>query len=319
MTAHTPVLTVTLNPALDISARVHEMVPGPKLRLADPVQEPGGGGVNVARAIAILGGQALAWVALSGTAGAQHAALLAQQGVRVHPFAGPGETRANWAVTDALGQQYRLQLPGPVWDAETGARALADIVAQARGLVVLSGSFPPGLSDTFALDLAAALPAGARLCVDTSGAALAQVIRKPRPATRPFLLRLDQAEAEEQAHHPLSTITATLAFARALVARGVAAHVCIAHGADGSVLAGPNGLALHARPPVVPVRSKVGAGDSFMAGFVLALARGQDMAQALVQGTATAASTVMTDGTALCRAPDVARLAPHCALHDLGA
>jgi 6-phosphofructokinase 2 len=310
--AQTPILTVTLNPALDVSARVSRMVAGPKLRLGAPVHEPGGGGVNVARVVNILGGRAQAWVALGGAAGAQHLALMQALGMDVQPFAAPGETRANWAITDATGQQYRLQLPGPDWTADYSARALADIVARAAGLVVLSGSLPPGVADDFATTLSNALPASVQLCIDTSGPALAEVIRRPRAI--PYLLRLDQAEAEEQAHHPLVTIPATVDFARKLLARGVARHVCIAHGADGSVLAGPDGLALHARPPLVPVRSKVGAGDSFMGAYVLAIARGQDAGQALVQGTAAAAATVMTDGTALCRPEDVARLRAECSL-----
>ncbi len=311
----TPILTVTLNPALDLSARVHSMVAGPKLRMTDPVHEPGGGGVNVARAIGILGGQARAWVALGGAAGTQHMALMQAQGMDVQAFSAPGETRSNWAISDATGQQYRLQLPGPDWSATDTARALTDIVTQAQDLVVLSGSLPPGVPDSFATELSAALPATARLCIDTSGAALAQVIRHPRGT--PYLLRLDQAEAEEQAHHRLITISATLDFARSLIARGVAQHVCIAHGADGSVLAGPDGLALHARPPVVRERSKVGAGDSFMGGFVLAIAQGQDAGKALHMGTAAAASTVTTDGTALCRHEDVARLLLECSLTTL--
>jgi 6-phosphofructokinase 2 len=315
--AQTAILTVTLNPALDLSARVHSMVAGPKLRLSDPVFEPGGGGVNVARAVALLGGQARAWVALGGSAGTQHLTLMQAQGMDVHAFAAPHDTRANWAVTDATGQQYRLQLPGPVWSSADSARAMADICALAQGLVVVSGSLPPGIPDTFATELSTQLPPSARLCIDTSGAALAQVIRHPR--SQPFLLRLDQAEAEEQAHHRLVTIPATLDFARTLIARGVAQHVCIAHGADGSVLAGPDGLALHSRPPLVPVRSKVGAGDSFMGAFVLAIAQGQDAGAALRYGTAAAAGTVMTDGTALCRAADVARLLAECSLTQLAA
>lgn len=310
-----PILTLTLNPALDLSARVSRMEPGPKLRLAAPVQEPGGGGVNVARVVTLLGGQARAWVALGGAGGAQHLALMQALGMQVHPFDGPGETRANWAISDATGQQYRLQLPGPEWNAADTGRALRDIVACAAGIVVLSGSLPPGVADDFATSLGSALPPELRLCIDTSGAALAEVIRRPRNA--PYLLRLDQAEAEEQAHHPLVTIAATLDFARVLLARGVAQHVCIAHGADGSVLAGPGGLALHARPPVVPVRSKVGAGDSFMGAFVLAMARGQDAGAALMAGTAAAAATVMTDGTELCRPKDVARLLEACQLTSL--
>lgn len=317
MHRQTPILTVTLNPALDLSAQVHAMVAGPKLRMTAPVVEPGGGGVNVARVVQVLGGQATALVALGGPVGAQHLALMQAQGLDVAVFEAPGRTRESWAITDATGQQFRLQLPGPEWSAQDCALVLEAICDQANGLVVVSGSFPPGFEAGFVADLAASLPAQTRLVVDTSGPALAHVIRHPDPHRRPFLVRLDQAEAEERALHPLLTVSATLEFARGLLARGVAEYVCVALGAEGSVLVGPDGTALHCCPPLVPVRSKVGAGDSFVGGFVLALARGQDMAGALRQGTAAAAAAVMTDGTELCRAEDVAAIGPGLTLHDL--
>lgn len=318
MSAQTPILTVTLNPALDLSARVERMVAGPKLRMSDPVMEPGGGGVNVARAIHELGGAVTAWVALGGTAGAQHGALLRAQGVDVHAFDAPGETRSNWAITDAQGAQYRLQLPGPEWDAQAAEAALQDVSAQSAALEVLSGSQPPGMAADFPQALARRLGAG-RLIVDISGEALRQSLGQPEAQARPHLLRMDQAESEAQMGHALPGIAAAAEFATVLVARGVAEHVCIAQGANGSVLAGPDGLALHCRPPEVAVKSKVGAGDSFTGGFTLALAQGQAMAVALQWGTAAAAAAVMTEGTELCRREDFTRLVPQCRVSQLDA
>lgn len=317
MMAQTPVLTLTLNPALDLSARVLEMRAGPKLRMTDPVYEPGGGGVNVARAIHELGGQVTAWAALGGSTGARHEALLRAQGVTVLRFDAPGDTRQSWAITDSHNQQFRLQLPGADWTQADAARALDDIAAHAGGLVVLSGSQPPGLDAGFAQQLARMLAQG-RMVADISGAPLSRLLQNPDAAAPIYVLRLDQGEAEEQAGHGLPQIGDVLDFAQALVARGVAQHVCIAHGANGSVLAGPD-LALHCRPPQVAVASKVGAGDSFTGGFTLALARGQGMAQALQAGTAAAAAAVMTQGTALCRRADVQAILPECTLHTLHA
>lgn len=310
-----PILTVTLNPALDLSARVEAMVPGPKLRLDAPLVEPGGGGVNVARAIHELGGEVAVWVALGGTAGAQHRALMDGQGLSVAPFEIVGETRANWAISDAAGQQYRLQLPGPDWLEPQAEAALANIVEQARGLVVLSGSQPPGLAPDFPQALARAL-GPSRLIIDTSGAALQQLVTTPFPDARPFLLRLDQAESEAIAGGALGSIEASAAFARTLLARGVAEGVCLARGSEGSVLASAEGC-WHSRPPHVPVVSKVGAGDSFTGAFVLALARNAPLPEALQHGTAAAAAAVMTEGTALCRSADVQRLIAQCSLTRL--
>jgi 6-phosphofructokinase 2 len=77
------------------------------------------------------------------------------------------------------------------------------------------------------------------------------------------------------------------------------------------------GRRLFAKAPKVTVVSKVGAGDSFVGGFVLALAQGQDAEQALAQGVAAAAAAVMTEATALCRAEDVARLLADCPVSEV--
>jgi len=271
-------------------------------------REPGGGGVNVARVIHALDGPVCAWVALGGGAGAQHRALLAGQGVDLRVFDLPDETRQSWAITDESGAQYRLQLPGEPWPEDACARALADMVASAQGLVVLSGSQPPRLSASFARSLAAEL-GPSRLIVDTSGLALQDLLEHPGAGL--LLLRLDQAEAEAQAGRPLADLRDTARFAAEMRARDVAELVAIARGADGNVLASTEGCHL-SRPPRVEVRSKVGAGDSFTGAFALALARGAPPTEALALGTAAAAATVSSEGTALCTRAAVESLRPEC-------
>lgn len=319
----TELLTLTLNPALDLSSAADAFVAGPKLRLDSPLAEPGGGGLNVARAALGLGGSVRALAVLGGSAGEHVARLMAQAGVTVVPFAASGETRQNLAVTDrASGAMYRLQFPGPEWDSgQTGA--LLDKISAAAaalapcGLVVLSGSQPPGLEAGFAQALSARLAGLAlapRLMIDTSGAPLERLVRAPQAGAVPDILRMDQAESEGLAGRSLSDPGESLDLAAAWVGAGVARIVVLARGAEGSVLAGPGGVRLHCRPPVVPVVSRIGAGDSFVAGFALALARGASPGEALAQGTAAAAAAVMTPGSALCRPEDVRRLARSCAL-----
>ncbi|MFN3292814.1 MAG: 1-phosphofructokinase family hexose kinase [Gemmobacter sp.] len=305
------IVTVTLNPALDVSGRTDRVVPGPKLRLRDVVTEPGGGGLNVARAVRALGGQAQALAVLGGATGGQVAALLAAEGVPLVPLSGAGETRQSLSVTDGAGAQWRFVLPGP--PAPEAAVLVAAIAAAAPpgALVVLSGSQPPGLADGFAPALAAALP-GRRLVVDTSGPALAACIDGRGLHT----LRMDRAEAEAAAGHALPQAQDTGEFCGALVARGVAEVAIAARGAEGNILASAEGVWL-CTPPLVEVVSAVGAGDSFAAGYVLALERGADLPQALRAGTAAAAAAVTTPGTALCRRADAEALAPQCRLTRL--
>ncbi len=311
-----PLVTVTLNPALDLSAEVPRVVAGPKLRTGPVLAEAGGGGINVARVAAALGGQATALACLGGATGQRLAELLdGLAGLTLLPLPAPGETRESLSITEtATGAQFRFVLPGPAFaprDTEALLAALLGALVSAvpaGAWVVLSGSQPPGLPDDLPQRLACALPEGARLIVDTSGPPLDHLLAEPDPLHPPALLRLDEAEARARAPG-----VPAADFARALVGRGVAGAVAVARGAEGSVLAAPAGV-IACIPPVVPVVSKVGAGDALVGALALALARGADWAEALRQGTAAAAATVGTPGTALCTAAEVARLAPLCTL-----
>lgn len=146
------ILTVTLNPTIDLSTSVPHVVAGPKLRCTMPDVDPGGGGTNVSRAIKILGGNSRALVAVGGPTGDRLLTLLNTQGIGTVALRGPGETRQSLAVTDrGTGEQFRFVLPGPEWHPTDVAHALAAIAAAARdgGLVVLSGSQPPGVPEDF--------------------------------------------------------------------------------------------------------------------------------------------------------------------------
>lgn len=308
----TPILTVTLNPALDLATSAEAVCAGPKLRCEAPRADPGGGGINVARVIRRLGGEARAFVALGGATGERLARLVEREGVATRRFAGPGETRESLSVTDrATGKQYRFVMPGPAWTRLAGRAALAAIVAATEpgAFVVLSGSLPPGLPH----DLPAVLQRrigriGARLVLDTSGETLARAARPPRPL---HILRMDAGEAEALASGRLKTRGDTADFAESLVRQGAAEVVVIARGADGSAMATRDGR-WFARAAEVPVKSKVGAGDSFVAAFTLALARGRALPRALQEGMAAASAAVMTEATELARAADVRRLIAAC-------
>ena len=311
-----PILTLTLNPALDMATEVSDFLPGQKLRCSEPHLDPGGGGLNVSRAIKALGGDSLALVALGGLTGDRLAGLIRADGVTFLSILGPGETRQSLTVTEsASGLQYRFMLPGPVWGAAERARVFTLLSATARpgGYSVISGSQPPGVPEDFSAQLAASMQ-GSHVVLDTSGPALVHAVRHPIPGLA--VLRMDDEEGEALAGRKLGSRKATADFAAELVRAGVAQRVIIARGADGNVLA-DGAQILFSPAPKVQVKSTVGAGDSFVAAFVLALARGQDSAHALGIGSAAAAAAVMTDATRLCRAEDVARLLPEAATQVL--
>jgi 6-phosphofructokinase 2 len=306
------ILTITLNPTIDLSTSVASVMPGPKLRCAIPEVDPGGGGTNVSRAINYMGGTSRAMVAVGGGTGERLLTLLNTQGIATVALHGPGETRQSLAVTDrGSGEQFRFVLPGPEWHPTDVTHALASIAGAvgAGGLVVLSGSQPPGVPEDFPARLAARLTGRARLIVDTSGAPLRALARGGGGA--PWCLRMDDEEAAELAGYPLESVEESAAFAEELVVRGVADVVILARGADGAVLASHQGR-MHARSAKVEALSKVGAGDSFVGAFTLAVARNEGLEMALRRGNAAASAAVMTEATRLCRAEDVERLLPEC-------
>ncbi|MDD9976442.1 MAG: 1-phosphofructokinase family hexose kinase [Boseongicola sp.] len=307
------ILTITLNPTVDFCTTSPKIEAGPKLRCTHPQIDPGGGGINVARAVKLLGGQATALVAIGGATGAHLLQLLALEGVPTVAFQGPGETRQSMSVIDQTnGDQYRFVMPGPEWREDDVPRALAS-VDQATGedtLVVLSGSQPPGVAKDFPSILADHVDERqARLIVDTSGPALFHLAEEPRAALH--VLRMDGPEGEELAGRALPTREDTAEFAQSLVKKGVAKIVIVARGADGSVLA-TNTDAWHAVNPPVPVVSKVGAGDSFVGGFTLALAGEEPIENCLKWGVAAASAAVMSDATRLCDKDETERLLSKC-------
>lgn len=302
-----PILTLTLNPALDMSTEVPEIVAGQKLRCSEPLLDPGGGGLNVSRAIRSLGGESLALVALGGLTGDRLAGLIRQAGVTFLSILGPGETRLSLSVhEESTGKQFRFMLPGPVWGAAERARVFTLLRATARpgGFSVISGSQPPGTPLDFASQLAESMP-GSKVVLDTSGKPLLEAVRNPIPELE--VLRMDGEEAESLTGHPLRDRKDTADFAQDLARKGVARKVVVARGADGNVLATVDHR-LFSPAPRVRVRSTVGAGDSFVAALVLAMARSQPDDEALALGSAAAAAAVTTDATQLCRPEDVMRL-----------
>lgn len=303
------ILTVTLNPTVDLSISVDHVAPDRKLRCSLPDLDPGGGGLNVSRAISALGGHSTAFVALGGPTGDMVMHLLAEAGIGVAPFPAPGDTRQSLSATDSsTGEQYRFVMPGPTWGKRDVNHALDRIgkAAPENGIVVLSGSQPPGVPDDFPARLATRIArTQARFFLDTSGKALHRLLEaKAKPVD---VLRMDDLEAEELAGRPLPSRKDSADFAQSLVERGIAKAVLVARGADGNVLATKDGRWV-ARAMADKVISKVGAGDSFVASFTLALARGLSMPEALRWGSAAAAAAVMTPATDLCTPRDVKRL-----------
>jgi len=308
------ILTITLNPALDIATETPVMAAGAKLRCHESQESAGGGGVNISRAIRFLGGHSKAFVALGGFIGQRLQADLLAEKVEVECFEFDGETRQNFSVIEInTQQQYRFVLPGPTWSDEVVKQSLVAINKglPTAGIVVLSGSFPTGVSADYVADLQAICRAKQnQLLVDTSGDVLTDLVRKP---VNLDILRMDKAESEVLAGRALNTHIEAAQFAQHLVQSGVAKTVIMARGKAGSCLANKD-TQLHCSCEAPKVVSAIGAGDSFVGGFTLSLASGSSDAEALRYATASASAAVMTAATDLCHQDAVNHLLPNSAL-----
>ena len=300
------IVTLTMNPALDVATSAASVRPGHKLRCATPRFDPGGGGINVARTITALGGEALAIFPSGGAAGERIERLLAEQGVphRALPIA--GATRESITVADRrAGEHYRFILPGPALSTAERQACLAAIVAldpRPRWLVA-SGSLPPGVGDDFYAGLAHFCEAnGVQMVLDTSGPALAAC----RGANL-YLVKPSLSELAGLVGHDVEGEAAELAAACTVRSMGYARNVLVSLGERGALLVSDEG---HRRIPAIPVaaRSAVGAGDAMVGALVLALDRGRPLSQAIYYAAGAGAAALLAPGTQLVRASDVDRL-----------
>jgi len=295
-----PILTVTLNPALDLTTSVDRLEADLKLRCAAPTSDPGGGGANVSRAIRELGGRTCAFILAGGPTGRRYAELLRDEGVEVIVRPCAGDTRTTFQVREReTGRLYRFVLPGPDASGEEAGvfAALSEAIETHRPeFLVASGSLPPGVSVGFYKDLSIlARDRGVRFILDCTGPALKAALQG-----RPFLVRANRNEAMALAGLADLDASAALALARRLTVEAAVPASAFTLGADGAVV-WRDGRAWRITPPRVETVSLAGAGDSFVAGLTLALARGWSMDGAGRLAAAAAASAATTPATRLCR------------------
>jgi 6-phosphofructokinase 2 len=299
------ILTLTMNPALDIASSTERVVPAHKLRCTAPRYDPGGGGINVARAVHALGGEAVAVFPVGGPAGEMIRHMLQQEGVAHRPIAIDGFTRESLAVEERqTGRQYRFILPGPEISQKDQQRCLDQLalLAPTAAYIVASGSLPLGVADDFyarVAELSQGL--GKRLILDTSGPALKQA------GGGIYLLKPSLRELEDLAGHEVRTQYQQEQAALQLIEQGRSEIVVVSLGPKGALLISGEGSERFAAIPV-EARSSVGAGDSMLGGIVLSLSRGLPLHKAVRFGMAAGAAALLGSGTELCRRADVARL-----------
>lgn len=299
------IVTITLNPALDKSITVGQLIPERKLKSTSPVYEPGGGGINVSRAISKLGGRSLAVYLAGGFAGCEITRLLREEGITATAINIHCATRENLIVTD-LGrqQQYLFDLPGAQVSQEECKACLQVIESSADvEFIVVSGSLPPGASWDIFRDLALiARQKNAKLIVDTSAEALAAALNAGVYLIKPNLKEMGLLAGKKEMDEVLATD-----FAKELIEGGKCQVVVLSLGASGAVLVSKE-AAVHIQPPEVEIKSTVGAGDSLLAGVILSLENKKSLCQAVTYGVACGTAATMSPGTELCTREQADRL-----------
>ncbi|MCC8426409.1 1-phosphofructokinase family hexose kinase [Mucilaginibacter sp. UR6-11] len=301
----TAIVTITFNPALDVNTSVQDMMPEKKLKCSDPVHEPGGGGINVARAIKKLGGEALAVYLSGGDAGKKITALLSAESVSSLVIPIKGVTRQNLIILDRSSNgQYLFDMPGPLVS-EAEWRGCLNAVDQISGIdyLVVSGSLPNGVRPDIFFELAdIARRKHAKLVVDTAGEALQLAVRAGAYLVKPNLKELGLLAGERN-------ITGeNVADAARKVLQGSACQVIVVSmGSKGALLVTKDECVKVVPPAVTPL-STVGAGDSLVGGLVLALSKNMTLADAVKFGVACGTSATISPGAELCRKVDADRL-----------
>jgi 6-phosphofructokinase 2 len=298
------IVTLTMNPALDIHTAVPHVRPTDKLRCSAVRYDAGGGGINVARAVRSLGGTARAIVTTGGDTGARLLSLMARDAIPVEAIPIDGSTRESFTVTDdTTDQQYRFVLPGPTLRPADEARCLATVNAAApyEGYLVVSGSLPPGCSDQFFARVEeVATRHRCRLVVDTSGPALARV-------NGAYLIKPSIRELRDCARSSLLDRGSQIAAARELIRAHTSEVVLVSLGASGALLVTED-EAIAVPGSVVRAGSGVGAGDNMVAATTLALDQGWDLVDAVKLGVSAGAAATLTPGSQPCARRDVDRL-----------
>ena len=299
------IVTITFNPSIDKSTTIPHLLPEKKLRCTEPVFEPGGGGLNVSRAIKKIGGQSTAIYTAGGHTGKFLENLVAAEGVLSIAVPVEDYTRENLIVVDkSANQQYRFGMPGPELKEKEWQECLHILDREdAVEFIVASGSLPPGVPlDIYGRIAAIAHKKGAKLIVDTSGEALKHAVNEGVYLLKPNLGELSTLAGKEEIH-----AEAVDDVAREVIASGKCEVIVVSMGPSGAILVTRDEV-YQAVPPATKQRSTVGAGDSMVAGLVHCLASGGGLQEALLMGVACGTAATMNPGTELCRKEDVDRL-----------
>lgn len=300
------IYTITLNPALDRTITVKSLMEDETIRVISENRYAGGKGIDVSRVIRELGGKSIALGFVGGYDGSELEGRLLNDGVLTNFIHISGNTRTNVIIYEnTTKKRFLISAPGPTIEPHEIGQLYNQIPSLPElGYIVISGSIPPGVRPTIYGQLVmAAKNLGAIVALDADGEPMKEGVRLGPHIIKPNIHELGRLvgrtiESEEE-------IVAT---SRTLCDQGVET-VIVSRGAKGLIVVSKERI-IKAVPPPVEVESAVGAGDTTLAGFVLAHSKKKPLEECVRLACASGAATAMTPGTELCHKEDVGKILP---------
>lgn len=299
------IVTITLNPCIDKTVSVEQVLPDCKLSCTNVQEYPGGGGLNVARVVSRLGADVCAYWTCGGENGRRLGEFLDEEKVPHQPITISEAVRENLIVREeSSGNLFRFGMPGPMLsdtEREHWIERMRKLPPTTK-YAVFSGSLPEGMPSAWYEELLRAAPQGVCLVVDTKLGALRRAL-----SVGVYLIKPNLREMEELVGRELTDDASIEHAARDIVSRGAAQVVIVSLGRAGVLLVTRDRLE-RIPAPAVRLQSKVGAGDAVVGGVVAALSAGKTITEATKFGVAAGAAAVMTRGTELCHKDDVEQI-----------
>jgi 1-phosphofructokinase family hexose kinase len=290
------IYTVTLNPTLDRTLTVAEIVFNDVLRASQVRLDWGGKGLNVSRALKALGGESVVMGFCGGATGKQLEDGLHALDIRTHFTHIENETRSTVFIAEVGSERHiKVNEIGPLVSPVEQAALLRLVTetAQPGDYWTLNGSLPPGAAaDIYARLTAIVQERGGRACLDSSGEALRLGCQ-----AKPYLVKPNRVEAEALCGFTIQSREDALRAAQVFLELGVGL-VALSLGGDGLLLAAPS-VAAWAKPPQVTIQGPTGAGDALLAGLLWAFQSGASFEDAARWGAACGTAAALLPGTAV--------------------
>ncbi len=289
------IVSLSLNPAIDLTYEIDQLIQDQKSRSASTCYDPGGTGINVGRALEKLNANSHTCCVTAGKMGEFLRTMLKQELNNVFTLEIEGETRINTTIVQQSPQrQYEINAAGPA----IPPRQLELIISRflslcGQGIGILTGTLPPGTPDSTYHRINTALKhQGGRCIIDAPVAIL-----KKSLDSQPFLIKPNQHELETMLGKKLNSIEQIAHESRRIHEKGIS-YVCVSLAENGALLTGPDN-SYYCPAPEINMRSSVGAGDSLVAGLAYAFSENKNIEQALQLAVCCGAGTAQQTGTQL--------------------